>query len=47
MKKEGATVMTREERVTYWHGVIEEYRNSDVKRGGVLKWSAIEGVNKI
>jgi len=28
MKEKGATVMTREERLTYWQGIIEEYRSS-------------------
>jgi len=28
MKQKGATIMTREERVRYWQGIIEEYRGS-------------------
>ena len=28
MKEKGATVMTREERLTYWQGIIDEYRSS-------------------
>ena len=37
MKEEGATVMTREERVSYWQGIIEEYKSSGLSGAGFCR----------
>ena len=37
MKEKGATVMTREERLTYWQGIIDEYRSSGLSGAAFCK----------